>query len=65
MKLDFKLSPELEGVFKVVNTTCSALHSRIGYVDFRTMTLEQAEALEEAGTDYLVRIKAKNSTIAV
>ena len=61
MKLDFKLSPELEGKFEVVNTTLPALHSRIGFVDFRTMTLEQAEALEKAGTAYLKRVPVKKT----
>jgi hypothetical protein len=65
MTADFKLSPELEGKFEVVNTTLSALHSRIGYVDFRTMTLEQAEAMVEAGTDYLIRVPSKKSRNAV
>jgi hypothetical protein len=56
-KLAFKLSPELEGKFQVINTTLPALHSRIGYVDFRTITLAEAEELVKAGTDYLRPVK--------
>jgi hypothetical protein len=59
MKANFQLSPELVGKFKVVNTTLPALHSRIGYVDFRTMTLDQAEALVKAGTRYLRAVPVK------
>jgi hypothetical protein len=57
MKLDFILSPELEGKFKVVGTTSPILHSRIGDVDFRIMTESQAEELIKAGTSYLQKIE--------
>jgi len=53
MKKQFTLSPALEGKFEVINTTSPVLHSRIGDVDFRTMTVDQAEQLVKAGTDYL------------
>ncbi len=56
----FKISPELEGKFVVINTTSPVLHSRIGDVDFRTMTLAQAEELIKSGTRYLKRVKEKN-----
>ncbi len=56
MKKPFELSPELVGKFEVINTTLPVLHSRIGHVDFRTMTFAQAEELVAAGTDYLKRV---------
>lgn len=60
MKKQFTLSPELEGKFEVINTTSPVLHSRIGDVDFRTMTLEQAEELIKSGTRYLKKVKEEN-----
>lgn len=60
MKKQFKLSPELEGKFEVINTTSPVLHSRIGDVDFRTMTLEQAGDLMKSGTRYLKKVKEEN-----
>ncbi|WP_285055148.1 hypothetical protein [Pedobacter ginsengisoli] len=57
MKPKFELSPELVGKFKVVNTDSPLLHSKIGDLDFRKATLEQAEALFNAGTRYLVKIQ--------
>jgi hypothetical protein len=60
MKKQFKLSPVLEGKFEVINTTSPILHSRIGDVDFRTMTLEQAEELMKSGTRYLKKVKEEN-----
>jgi len=59
MKLDFELSPELVGKYEVINTTLPVLHSRIGEVDFRTMTVDQAEQLVKAGTDYLRAVPVK------
>lgn len=55
-KLTFAPSPHIEGKFKVVKTTFPILHSKIGRLDFRDITLEQAEALVAAGTIYLVRV---------
>ena len=59
----WKLSEELVGKFEVVGTTCPVLHSRIGEVDFRTMTFAKAEALVKAGTSYLVVIPAKKKAV--
>ncbi|MNL26538.1 hypothetical protein D3C87_1480670 [compost metagenome] len=59
MKLSFILSPELEGEYEVVNTASPILHSRIGDIDFRRITKDQAEQLISAGTRYLVRVKKK------
>lgn len=64
-KLTYKLSPEIEGKFEVVNTTLPAIHSRIGYVDFRTITLAQAEEMVKAGTDYLRPVPVKKFKNAV
>lgn len=58
---EFVLLPEVADKFKVVNTKMPTLHSRIGFVDFRTMDLEQAEALIAAGTDYLEKITTKKA----
>ena len=58
-KQPFTLSPELEGKFEVINTTSPVLHSRIGDVDFRTMTVDQAEKLVKDGTRYLRAVPAK------
>lgn len=54
--LSFEPSPAIEGRFRVVNTHLPILHSKIGKIDFRTITLEQAEALVSAGTSYLVKL---------
>jgi hypothetical protein len=55
--MEFKLSEALEGKYEVINTTLPTLHSRIGDVDFRTMSEAQAEELVTAGTDYLRKVK--------
>lgn len=60
-KQGYTVSPQIEGKFRVIGTTLPTLHTRIGYVDFRTITIEQAEAMIEAGTEYLERIPAKPS----
>jgi hypothetical protein len=65
IKLTFKLSPELECKSEVVNTHFPAMHCKIGYVDFRTMTLAKAKELEKAGTDYLKRVPVKKTKSVV
>jgi hypothetical protein len=50
------LNPELKGKYKVVNTDLPVLHSRIGKIDFRTITEEEAEQLIAAGTSYLIKL---------
>lgn len=60
-KLDFKLSPDLEGKYEVINTLSPILHSRIGDMDFRTMTEAQAEQLIKVGTNYLKKTKKQVS----
>ena len=59
----WQLSKELIGKYEVVGTTFPVLHSRIGVVDFRTMTFAQAEALVKAGTSYLKVIPAKKKAV--
>ncbi len=60
-KLSFIPSPAIEGKFRVINTHMPKLHSRIGEIDFRVITLEQAEKLVKAGTRYLEAIPAKKN----
>ena len=62
MAKDWKLSEALEGKYEVVNTDLPVLHSRIGEVDLRTMTEEQAEAILLKGSDFLKKIPAKKKT---
>jgi hypothetical protein len=52
------LLPEVAKQFEVINTEFPTLHSKIGFIDFRTMDLEQAEALVKSGTEFLKRKKA-------
>jgi hypothetical protein len=63
MKGDEKvvLLPEVASKFEVINTHLPTLHSAIGFVDFRTMDLEQAEALVASGSSYVKR-KSKSSS---
>lgn len=56
-KLTFIPSPALEGKYKVINTAYPILHSRIGDLDLRIITLDQADQLIKAGTRYLKAIK--------
>lgn len=59
-KLKFEVSKAIEGKYQVINTHLPKLESRIGLVDFRTISLDQAERLVKAGTRYLRKIeKAK------
>lgn len=58
----WKLNQDLVGKFEVVGTDLPVLQSKIGQIDFRTMTEEQAEALISAGTSYLKKIPAKKKT---
>jgi hypothetical protein len=51
------LLPEVAKQFEVINTEFPTLHSTIGFIDFRTMDLEQAEALIKSGSKYLKRKK--------
>ena len=63
MKIDFELSNALEGKYEVVGTTSPLLHSRIGLVDFRTITEAQVQALIKAGTSYLKAIPVKKKPV--
>lgn len=54
-------SPEISGLYRIINTDLPILHSRIGDIDFRKITLEQAEKLIESGTRYLEKVKVKGS----
>jgi hypothetical protein len=53
-KLSFSLPAEVAEKYEVVNTTSPVLESRIGKIDFRTISIAQAEKLVAAGTRYLV-----------
>jgi hypothetical protein len=53
-KLLFSLPQDVADKYEVVNTTSPVLESRIGKIDFRTISLTQAEKLVAAGTRYLV-----------
>ncbi|KAA8483755.1 hypothetical protein BDE36_1781 [Arcticibacter tournemirensis] len=55
-KLSFELSPEIRGKFEVVNTESPLLHSRIGDIDFRRITLDQAEQLVKLNSRYIRKI---------
>lgn len=58
-KLSFTPSPAIEGKFRVVNTHMPMLHSRIGLIDFRIISEEQAQALVDYGCIYIEVIPAK------
>lgn len=49
-------SPEISGHFKVVNTDLPILHSKIGDIDFRKITLDQAQRLFDSGSRYIEKI---------
>jgi hypothetical protein len=57
MKSSSKKVPDWKGSSKSSITTSPVLHSRIGDVDFRTMTLQQAGELIKSGTRYLKKVK--------
>ncbi|MFD2163681.1 hypothetical protein ACFSJU_14825 [Paradesertivirga mongoliensis] len=63
-KLNFEISALIKGKFEVINTHLPVLHSRIGMVDFRTMTEEQAERLVAAGTRYLRKVKKAGKKVS-
>lgn len=58
-ELDFKLPADVAAKYAVINTTFPILHSRIGDLDFRIITLEQAHSLVKAGTSYLIEKTAE------
>lgn len=58
-KLKFEVSKAIEGKFEVVNTSLPCLESRIGLIDFRRITLDQAERLHTKGTRYLKKVEPK------
>jgi len=58
-KQNFKISKAIEGKYEVVNTSYPCLESRIGFIDFRYITLDQAERLMKAGTKYLKKVRPK------
>lgn len=51
-KLNFELPPEVADKYEVINTVSPILHSRIGDIDFRRISLDQAEALVKSGSKY-------------
>lgn len=58
-KRDWVVSPAIVNHYRIINTDLPILHSRIGDMDFRKISLEQADKLYESGTRYLEKIKAK------
>lgn len=60
-EVKFKLPAEIAGDYEVVNTTSPVLESRIGRIDFRSLTKEKAEALIKAGTRCLRKVEKKNT----
>lgn len=56
-KLKFEVSKAIEGKYEVINTQLPCLESRIGLIDFRTISLAKAEALIKSGTRYLRKIE--------
>lgn len=56
-KLKFEVSKEIQGKYEVINTHLPRLESRIGLIDFRTITLAQAEKLVKSGTRYLRKVE--------
>ena len=61
-KRDWIESPEISGHFKIINTEFPILHSRIGDLDFRKITLDQAQKLFDSGSRYIERVKSSNRT---
>lgn len=57
MKRNWSVSPAIAGHYKVVNTESPILHSKIGDIDFRKVSLDDADRLFEKGTRYLEKIK--------
>jgi len=58
-KRNWTVSPAIADHYKVVNTDSPLLHSKIGDVDLRKITLEQADKMYGKGTRYLEKIKVK------
>lgn len=57
VELKFEVSKAIKGKYEVINTHLPKLESRIGLIDFRTITLAQAERLVKSGTRYLRKIE--------
>lgn len=62
-KLGWVVSPAIAGHYEVINTTSPILHSKIGDVDFRKITLAQADQIFAKGTMYLKKVKRKVSKV--
>lgn len=52
--MKFELPKEVAEKYEVVNTDLPVLESKIGRIDFRSISLETSAALIKAGTRYLV-----------
>ena len=59
-KLTFKPSAAIAGKYLIVNTCHPIYYSKLGTIDFRTITLVQAAALVEAGSLYIKKKGAKS-----
>lgn len=61
-KLNWALSPDIVDHYEVVNTISPILESKIGRIDFRHISLAQADEIFSRGTSYLKKIKKKSDT---
>lgn len=59
VKRNWSVSPAIEGHYQVVNTDLPILESRIGRVDFRKITLKQADEIHRLGSRYLKKVVKK------
>jgi len=59
-EIKYKLPAELASDYEVVNTTSPILESRIGRIDFRRLTKDQAEELIAKGSRYLRKVEKKS-----
>jgi hypothetical protein len=63
-KLQFIPSPAIDGFYLVVNTVQAKLiNTKIGDVDFSTISKEQADALHASGSIYLKPLTQKRQSI--
>ncbi|MDX3913780.1 MAG: hypothetical protein QHC79_09590 [Pseudosphingobacterium sp.] len=57
-KLSYTVSKAIEGKFEIINTHLpSIIHPKLGAIDFRTITEEQAQKLVDAGSMYIQKVE--------
>lgn len=59
VELKFAVSPEIADEYEVINTHLPILESKIGRIDFRTITKAKADELIKQGTMYLRKKETK------